>query len=66
MSRSPSPMKLNASTAVKIARPGNVAIHQFWKYWVPTEIIDPHSGAGGWVPRPRNDSPASSSSASAR
>ena len=50
-------MKLNARTAVKIARPGNVPIHQNWKYWVPVATIEPHSAAGGWAPRPRNDSP---------
>ena len=36
-------MKLNASTAVKIASPGNVPIHQNWKYWVPVATIEPHS-----------------------
>ena len=34
-SRRLSPRKLKASTAVKMARPGNVLIHQFWKYSVP-------------------------------
>ena len=32
-SRRLSPRKLNASTAVKIASPGNVPIHHHWKYW---------------------------------
>ena len=45
-SRRLSPMKLNASTAVKIARPGNVPIHQNWKYWVPVATIEPHSAVG--------------------
>ena len=58
-SRRLSPMKLNASTAVKIASPGNVPIHQNWKYWVPVATIEPHSASGGWAPRPRNDSPES-------
>ena len=46
-SRRLSPRKLNAITAVKIARPGKVPIHQYWKYCVPTETIEPHSGSGG-------------------
>jgi hypothetical protein len=57
---------LNAITALKIARPGNVPIHQYWKYCVPTATIDPHSGSGGCAPRPRNESPARSRIAFAR
>ena len=38
-----SPRKLNASTTVKIARPGKVPIHHHWKYCVPSATIDPHS-----------------------
>src|SRR5205814_7129761 len=47
-SRRLSPRKLNASTAVKIASPGNVPIHQNRKYCVPVATIDPHPGCGGW------------------
>ena len=43
-SRRLSPRKLKAITAVKIARPGNVPIHQYWKYCVPVATIAPHSG----------------------
>ncbi len=46
-SRRLSPRKLNASTTVKIARPGNVPIHHHWKYCVPSATIDPHSACGG-------------------
>src|SRR5262249_32069225 len=58
-SRRLSPRKLNASTTVKIARPGNVPIHHHWKYWVPSATIWPHSACGGCAPRPRNDRPES-------
>jgi len=51
---------------VKIASPGNVPIHQYWKYCVPTETIEPHSGSGGCAPSPRNESPARSRIALAR
>src|SRR5881396_3494372 len=46
-SRRLSPRKLNASTTVKMARPGNVPIHHHWKYCVPSATIDPHSAVGG-------------------
>ena len=59
MSRRLSPRKLKARTAVKIARPGKVPIHQYWKYCVPVATIEPHSGSGGCAPRPRKESPAS-------
>src|SRR5581483_11719786 len=65
-SRRLSPMKLNASTIVKIARPGNVPIHHHWKYCVPSATIEPHSAWGGCAPRPRNDSPDKSRIALAR
>src|SRR6202020_2123710 len=58
-SRRLSPRKLKASTTVKIARPGNVPIHQYWKYCVPSATIEPHSAFGGCAPSPRNDSPDS-------
>src|SRR5439155_14090747 len=65
-SRSESPRKLNASTTVKIARPGNVPIHHHWKYCVPSATIDPHSAFGGCAPRPRKDNPDRSRIAFAR
>ena len=65
-SRRLSPRKLNASTTVKIARPGNVPIHHHWKYCVPSATIDPHSAVGGCAPRPRNESPERSRIAFAR
>src|SRR5207253_3098539 len=65
-SRRLSPRKLNASTAVKNARPGNVPIHHHWKYWAPSATIDPHSACGGCAPRPRNDRPESNRIAFAR
>ena len=65
-SRRLSPRKLNASTTVKIASPGNVPIHHHWKYCVPSATIDPHSACGGCAPRPRNERPESSRIAFAR
>src|ERR1700761_77615 len=59
-SRSASPMKLKPTTTVKMARPGNVASHQSWKFTDPVAIIDPHSAIGGTAPRPRNDRPDNS------
>ena len=40
-SRRLSPRKLNASTAVKIASPGNVPIHHHWKYCAPSRPSSP-------------------------
>src|SRR5690349_12976956 len=57
-SRRLSPRKLNASTAVKMARPGNVPIHHHWKYCAPSATIEPHSACGGCAPSPRNERPA--------
>src|SRR4051794_13373523 len=65
-SRRLSPRKLNASTTVKIASPGNVPIHHHWKYCVPSATIDPHSAFGGCAPSPRNDRPESRRIAVAR
>src|SRR4029077_19597431 len=62
-SRRLSPRKLKASTTDRIAKPGNVPIHQNSKYCVPVLTIDPRSGFGGWAPSPRKDRPASSSTA---
>ena len=49
MSRSASPMKLKASTTVKMASPGNRPIHQMLKFWTPSDTIDPHSAVGGFA-----------------
>ncbi len=46
-SRRLSPRKLKASTAVKMASPGNVPIHHHWKYCAPSATIEPHSACGG-------------------
>src|SRR5690606_34774323 len=60
-SRSPSPTRLNASTVTTIARPGNVASHHAPNSTsLPSATILPHEGAGSGTPRPRNESPASS------
>src|SRR6185437_2474423 len=63
MSRKASPMKLKASTTVRIARPGNMPTHQLLKFSAPSATMAPHSAMGGWAPRPRNDSPDSNSTA---
>src|SRR5207302_3560078 len=52
---SPSPRKLNPSTTERIARPGNVATHQYSNLVWPAAIIAPHSGAGGMAPNPMNE-----------
>src|SRR5205823_8511194 len=65
-SRKLSPRKLKASTAVKIASPGNVPIHHHWKYCAPSATIEPHSARGGCAPRPRKESPERSRIAFAR
>ena len=58
-SRRLSPRKLKAITTVRIARPGNIAIHQRSNVRAPSATIAPHSGEGGLAPRPRKLSPAS-------
>src|SRR5439155_6917858 len=58
-SRSPSPSRLNASAATRIAAPGNVTSHHcVVKYDWPWLTISPHSGVGSCAPRPRNDNAA--------
>src|ERR671917_406811 len=58
--RKPSPMKLNASTVTKIAKPGAKAIQGATsRYWDPVRSIEPQLGVGGWTPTPRNDRDAS-------
>src|SRR5207302_118725 len=51
----PSPRKLDPRTAARIARPGNVATHQYSNLVWPAAIIAPHSGAGGMAPSPMNE-----------
>src|SRR5690606_25692965 len=59
-SRSPSPSRLNARTVTKMAAPGKTLIHQAWdRNPCAAKSMPPHDGAGGWMPRPRNDSAAS-------
>ena len=57
MSRSASPRKLNASTTVKMASPGNRPIHQLLKFWTPSETIEPHSAVGGCAPETEEREP---------
>src|SRR5712691_1738597 len=52
-SRTPSPMKLQAMTRVRMARPGKTPTHHWSKLWTPAATMAPHSGAGGGEPRPR-------------
>src|SRR5262245_8262311 len=59
-SRRPSPRRLKDSTARKMARPGNTAIHTaLLRKRCAVLSIEPHDGAGGCWPRPRNDRLAS-------
>src|SRR5699024_2920234 len=58
-SRRESPMKLNAITTLRIARPGKTPSHHASIWLIAPEIIDPHSAVGGWAPKPRKDSPVS-------
>src|SRR5213593_985011 len=65
-SRKPSPTRLNDSTVRKIARPGQIAIHDAVVRKRCAELsIEPHDGAGGCCPSPRNDSAASAMIAAA-
>src|SRR5699024_9963459 len=59
-SRMESPMKLNAITTVRIARPGKTPSHHASVLFIAVEIIAPHSAIGGCAPSPRNDSPVRS------
>jgi hypothetical protein len=46
-------MRLKPSTATKIARPGKRGTHQeVRRYKRPLATILPHSGLGGWAPKP--------------
>src|SRR5690606_31109941 len=60
-SRNPSPTRLMASTVTRIARPGKVTTHQARRMnWRDSASMVPHSGVGGWAPRPRKPSAAAS------
>jgi hypothetical protein len=60
-SRSPSPMTLKASTAIRMARPGKVTTHQARSTNSRASAsMVPHSGDGGCAPRPRKPSAAAS------
>src|SRR5262249_35958207 len=57
-SRSQSPRTLTAKTTRNRQPPGKATIHQARStYCRPTLMIEPQLGAGGWIPRPRNDRP---------
>ena len=59
MSRKPSPKRLKARLTIRIVQPGIVTSHQWSSIKrLPVESIAPHSGVGGWAPRPRKPSPA--------
>src|SRR6202030_4854279 len=59
-SRNPSPSRLKPSTARKMAMPGKIDIHGAWlTKSFAVFSIDPHDGAGGNCPSPRNDRLAS-------
>src|SRR6185437_11893102 len=61
MSRMPSPKRLIARTRVKSATPGMVMTQGLKNmYSLPSATISPQSGRGGWTPRPRKESAASS------
>src|SRR5881409_3788064 len=61
-SRSASPTAFSAMTTSEIATPGKVDDHQATAILCqPSAIILPQLGAGEGTPRPRNESPASSS-----
>ena len=60
-SRRPSPVRLKASTVIRIARPGSVTTHHaLWMNSSALASIEPHSGVGGCAPRPRKPSAAAS------
>ncbi len=55
-SRNPSPNRLNASTVMNIARLGKIATCGAITISARASLsIAPHSGVGGWAPRPKND-----------
>ena len=60
-SRRPSPIRLMASTVIRMARPGNVTTHQARRMNSrAVASMVPHSGVGGWAPMPRKPSAAAS------
>src|SRR5437867_4115904 len=66
-SRKPSPTICSDSAERMIAMPGNTTSQIAWcaNCW-PLAIIVPHVGSSGGTPTPRNDSPASASTAYAK
>ena len=53
-SASPSPRRLKPSPVTTMAMPGNTDIHHaVVMKFLPSAICTPHSGVGGWAPRPR-------------
>src|SRR5215831_10856728 len=65
-SRSQSPVRLTTIDVSMSTMPGAVEIHQAEsRYSRPSCTMPPHDGVGGWTPRPRNDSVASSTMARA-
>src|SRR4051794_37792153 len=56
--RNPSPTRLQATTTLRIAKPGHVEIHHARpRTSRPSADMRPHSGVGGWAPSPRKLSP---------
>src|SRR5260370_34786696 len=67
MVASPSPMSENATAVTTMAAPGkNDSHHCAPMKGLPSWIIWPHSGVGGWIPRPREETDAARSSAYTR
>src|SRR5215510_12716134 len=65
-SRSQSPVRLTTIDVSMSTMPGAVEIHQAEsRYSRPSCTMPPHDGVGGWTPRPRNESVASSTMARA-
>src|SRR5204862_1192884 len=65
-SRIASPTKFRPTTVTNSAAPGPKTIHGAdCRYPRPALIMLPHDAAGGWMPRPRNDSDASARIANA-
>ena len=54
-------MRLKASTVIRMARPGKVTTHQARRTNSRASAsMVPHSGVGGWAPRPRKPRAAAS------
>ena len=53
--------RLSAVPVTTMASPGSVLIHQAWSMNSrPSATMAPHSGIGGWMPRPRKLKPETS------